>query len=135
MNETLTMPDPAKARAYFENKMAFTTGPVELDHRLKAREDINIIDVRAEEDYRQGHIPGAVNLPREKWDSLQGLDKNKANILYCYNQNCHLAASAARQFAGKGFPVIELEGGWEGWKDTELEVDKAGHNRVFNVKN
>ncbi len=27
--------DPAKARAYFEAKMAFTTGPVELERMMK----------------------------------------------------------------------------------------------------
>ena len=27
--------DPAKAKAYFEAKMAFTTGPVELERMMK----------------------------------------------------------------------------------------------------
>jgi rhodanese-related sulfurtransferase len=134
MNETLTMPNPAKARAYFENKITFTTGPIELDRRLKAHETLNIIDVRAEEDYRKGHIPGAVNLPKEKWDSLEGLSKDRPNILYCYSQVCHLAATAAYEFAGKGYPVVELEGGWDQWKEHDLEVDKSNSNRVFNVK-
>jgi rhodanese-related sulfurtransferase len=134
MNETLTMPDPVKARAYFENKVTFTTGPIELDRRLKAHDNINVIDVRAEDDYRKGHIPGAINLPQEKWDTLEGLSKNKPNILYCYSQVCHLAATAAREFAAKGYPVIELEGGWEEWKEHDLEVDKSGGSRMFNVK-
>jgi rhodanese-related sulfurtransferase len=134
MNETLTMPDPAKAKAYFENKLEFTTGPIELDHSLKAHENINVIDVRAEEDYQKGHIPGAVNLPREKWSTLEGLNKNKTNILYCYSQVCHLAAKAGREFAGKGYPVMELEGGWEGWAHYELETDTGGQNRVFKMK-
>ena len=39
--------DPAKAKAYFENKLAFTTGPVEVDRWLKMDHNtINIVDVR-----------------------------------------------------------------------------------------
>jgi len=92
--------DPAKAREYFEAKMAFTTGPVELERMIRQGENINIVDVRAAEDYAEGHIPGAVNLPKDKWDSLSGLRKDKINVLYCYSQVCHLAATAAVEFAG-----------------------------------
>src|SRR5579872_3085081 len=100
MNTTMTIPDPVKARAFFEDKITFTTGPVEVSHRLKAHENINVVDVREEEDYRKGHIPGAINLPRGKWGTLEGLSKDRPNILYCYTQQCHLAATAALEFAG-----------------------------------
>jgi rhodanese-related sulfurtransferase len=132
MNATVTIPDPAKAREYFEDKMTFTTGPVELDRMLKAHENINVIDVRAEEDYRQGHIPGAINLPKERWDTAEGLSKEKANVIYCYSQVCHLAAAAACEFAAKGYPVMELEGGFDEWKEHDLEVEKGQGARVVS---
>jgi hypothetical protein len=35
MTTTITRNDPAKAKEFFEAKMAFTTGPIELEqHRL-----------------------------------------------------------------------------------------------------
>jgi rhodanese-related sulfurtransferase len=123
MSATLTMPDPVKAREYFEDKMSFTTGPVELERAMKEG-NLNIIDVRAAEDFRKGHIPGAVNLPKEKWDSMEGLSRDRTNVLYCYSQACHLAATAALQAAERGFPVIELEGGFAGWKENQLPVEK-----------
>lgn len=132
MNTTMTIPDPAKARAYFEDKITFTTGPVELDRMLKEHQNINVIDVRAEEDYRKGHIPGAINLPHEKWGSAEGLSKDKTNVVYCYTQVCHLAAKAAHVFAGKGYPVMELEGGFETWKEHDLEIEKTHANRMFS---
>ncbi|PYJ58746.1 MAG: rhodanese [Verrucomicrobia bacterium] len=119
----MRFPDPAKAREFFEQKMTFTTGPVELNRMLKD-ENINVIDVRAAEDFAKGHIPSAVNLPKDKWDSAQGLKKDKINVLYCYTQQCHLAANAALELASRGFPVMELEGGFETWKEYELEVEK-----------
>lgn len=108
--------DPAKARAYFEAKMAFTTGPVELEHMMKSGE-VNAVDVRAADDFAAGHIPGAINLPRERWHTLDGLQKDRRNVLYCYSQVCHLAATAAVEFSTKGYPVMELEGGWRWWKE------------------
>lgn len=115
--------DPAKAKEFFEAKMAFTTGPVELERMMKNKE-VNIVDVRAAEDYAQGHIPGAVNLPKDQWRSLKGLRKDKLNVLYCYSQVCHLAATAAVQFADQGYPIMELDGGWRWWKDEGFEVEK-----------
>ncbi|MDB6167618.1 MAG: Sulfurtransferase [Verrucomicrobia bacterium] len=120
---TLQKADPVRAKDYFENKMAFTTGPIELDRAMKGGE-VNVIDVRAAEDYKKGHIPGAVNLPKEQWSSLRGLDHDRPNVLYCYSQVCHLAATAAVEFASNGFSVIELEGGFETWKDFKLKIDK-----------
>ena len=124
MSSTLTMPDPVKAREYFENKMSFTTGPVELN-RAMAEGNIAIIDVRAAEDYQKGHIPGAISLPHDRWDSLEGLSRDRTNVLYCYSQVCHLAATAAVQFAERGYPVMELEGGFAGWKENKLPVEKG----------
>ncbi|HMZ55652.1 MAG TPA: rhodanese-like domain-containing protein, partial [Nitrospira sp.] len=115
--------DPAKAKEFFEAKMAFTTGPVELERMMKNKE-VNVVDVRAAEDYAEGHIPGAVNLPKDQWHSLKGLRKDKINVLYCYSQVCHLAATAAVQFAEKGYPMMELDGGWRWWKDDGFDVEK-----------
>lgn len=119
--------DPAKAKEYFEAKMAFTTGPVELERMMKNNE-VNVVDVRAAEDYAEGHIPGAVNLPKDRWNDPKELEsklrKDKVNVLYCYSHVCHLAASAAVEFAGRGYPVMELEGGWRWWKNDGFEIEK-----------
>ena len=116
--------DPQKAKEYFEAKITFTTGPVELERMMKQGKSINILDVRAAEDYAEGHIPGAVNLPKDKWQTLEGLRKDKTNVLYCYSQVCHLAATAAVEFASKGYPVMELEGGFRAWKEHDMEIEK-----------
>jgi rhodanese-related sulfurtransferase len=129
--QTLTIHDPVRAREYFEAKLAFTTGPVELARMMEFGEDINIIDVREAEDYAKGHIPKAINLPKAQWGSLKGLSKDKTNIVYCYTTVCHLAATACAEFADKGFPVMELEGGFEEWKEHDLDVEHEPVNRLF----
>ncbi len=122
---------PENAKAYFENKLAFTTGPVELDRWIKGRENnLVVVDVRAAEDFDKGHVPGAINLPKEKWNNPQGLTKDKTNVVYCYTQQCHLAANACVQFASRGYPVMELEGGFAAWKEMELDVEEESANRL-----
>ncbi len=122
--------DPARARAYFEEKMAFTTGPVELDRVIRSGDNITIVDVREAEDFAKGHIPGAINLPHGTWENPTGLSKDKTNVVYCYSQVCHLAASACVVFAGKGFPVMELEGGFKTWEQHDLYIDREATNRL-----
>jgi rhodanese-related sulfurtransferase len=114
--------DPAKAKQFFADKLAFTTGPVELARNLK-QAHITVIDVREPEDYRKGHIPGAVNLPHEQWNGTEGLRKDALNVLYCYSQQCHLAATAALMFANKGYSVMEMDGGFDAWKEHNLEIE------------
>jgi len=126
MATTLWAPnDPVKAKEYFEQKMAFTTGPAELKKAMEENQPIVVVDVRRKEDFDKGHIPGAINLPIEKWESAEGLSKDKLNVVYCYSQTCHLAASAAVKFAEKGFPVRELEGGMKAWQRYGFKVEKS----------
>ena len=115
--------DPAQARRYFTDKMAFTTGPIELANNLKQGTDLSVIDVREPEDFRKGHVPGATNLPYQEWSTCEGLRKDALNVIYCYSPVCHLAAMAAVEFAGKGYPVMEMEGGFETWKEKDLEIE------------
>ncbi|MBI3556848.1 MAG: rhodanese-like domain-containing protein [Deltaproteobacteria bacterium] len=116
---------PEKAREYFENKVAFTTGPGELKHVMDTGESPAIIDVRSADEFALGHIPGAINLPGSEWPSFKGLSKEKLNVVYCYNIVCHLAARASYFFADKGYSVMELDGGFDTWKDFEYPVEKG----------
>jgi rhodanese-related sulfurtransferase len=128
MATTFTIPSAAKAKKYFQDKMAFTTGPVELERWVKQGQPVQIVDVRAAEDYAEGHIPGAINLPKTEWGNAKlvkaKLQKKELNVLYCYSQVCHLAATAAVEFAKQGYPVMELDGGWRWWKNDGFDIEK-----------
>ena|SRR5258705_4910371 len=131
MMTDLTQFDPVKAWEFFHAKMQYTTGPIELERMINEYAKINIVDVRSPEDFNGGHIPGAVNIPKDKWTSLEGLQKDKLNVLYCYTQTCHLAAHAAEWFAAKGYPVMEMEGGFAAWKAADLKIDKTVPSEQF----
>jgi rhodanese-related sulfurtransferase len=116
----------AEALQYFRDKLAFTTGPVEISHRIEEGEPLHIVDVRAAADYEKAHVPGAVSYPRDKWDSDEGLSKDQNNILYCYSHVCHLAAAAAVKLASRGYPVVEMDGGFAEWQANGLPT-QSGH--------
>lgn len=127
---TIQRQDPARARAYFEEKLAFTTGPIEVDHLLKSDGNhCHVVDVRAAEDFAKGHVPGAINLPQGSWDNPTGLSKDRTNIVYCYSVVCHLAAKACVKLAAQGYPVMEMDGGFASWKEYELEVEQEPSHR------
>ena len=116
---------PKRAHEYFQAKNQFTTGPVELSHLIKDGDEVNIVDLRAAEDFQKEHMPGALNLPQAQWDTEQGLSKDKTNILVCYSQQCHLASKAGEKFSAKDYSVMEMEGGFAAWKDNGLPIEKA----------
>jgi rhodanese-related sulfurtransferase len=122
-SHTMTNYDFAQARTHFGAKNAFTTGPHELTGFIDRKADIVIVDVRLPSDFRKAHVPGAINLPKGRWDKPVGLSKDKLNILYCYNATCHLAADAAAQLIEQGYPVMEMEGGFATWEANGYPVE------------
>lgn len=108
--------DFKKAQEHFNSRNAFTTGPHELLGMIDRKDDVVIVDVRFPSDFRKSHVPGAVNLPKGRWEKPVGLSKDKLNVLYCYNPQCHLASEAAEQLVKQGYPVIEMEGGFTAWE-------------------
>ena len=106
-----------EAQFYFEKILAYTLGPVELKS-LMDKNDVELIDVRRTEDYEISHIPGAISIPKDELaDNINKLSKDKINVIYCYNQQCHLGARAALILADYEYPVMLLEGGFKTWTE------------------
>ncbi len=123
--------DFARAEAYFQDRLDFTTGTHELDVLIKdpdPRADFQIVDVRFPDDFAKERIPGAINLPMAKWDNRRYLEANlrkDATIyLYCYTPTCHLAAQAAKKLAAAGYRAVEVEGGWQSWVQSGYDVER-----------
>jgi rhodanese-related sulfurtransferase len=115
--------NPRRATKFFKAKLDFTTGPVELRNMIDDEENINIIDVRHPEDFEKGHIPNAINSYRALDPTYGALYRDRVNIIYCYSEECHLAAEAAMDFAEHGFSVMELEGGFDAWQKHDLPIE------------
>ena len=87
---------------------------------------ITVLDVRPEEEYAAGHVPGAVNIPLkdlEKW--IKKLDKNQEIVAYCRGPHCVLAFDAVARLREKGLNARRLEDGYPEWKTAGLPVETS----------
>jgi rhodanese-related sulfurtransferase/rubrerythrin len=82
----------------------------------KKEGDVTVLDVRQSQEYRSGHLPGAVFIPLpELPDRTKELDPSKPVLAYCRSGNRSRAAAAV--LLTEGFPaVFSLEGGIAAWK-------------------
>ena len=124
MKSELTTVDSTQAHETFANKMTFATSPHEVNRRIAHGDNLAIIDVREPEDFETGHVPGAVNLSQARWQSLEGLRKGGVNVVYGDSIASSVASHAALEFASKGYLVLELDGGFEAWKQNRLPVER-----------
>ena len=93
--------------------------PVDLKHRLKnSPERQVIIDVDMPREFRQAHIPGAINAPFHELDEhvpiLRELSSTKTIILVSHTGNRALRAASRLAEVGVERTAV-LVGGLEGW--------------------
>lgn len=119
---------PKFSREFSAAQILFTASPVELSHQIDAREVLNIVDVRDANDFAGGHLPGARNLPRNLWADASLLRRDTMNVLYGPATDPYLTAMALVEFSKRGFPVMEMKGGFEAWKECNLPVEREAQN-------
>ena len=80
-----------------------------LLQRLKD-DDVVLIDVRPEEEYSAGHLPGAISVPLNELEAhLANLPRGRSIVAYCRGPYCALSADAVRQLRAKGFEARRTE--------------------------
>jgi len=79
-----------------------------------------IIDLRKPGEYRQAHIPGAVNVSaRDVVAFAREQPPGTRFVTSCYHIACLLATKAAATLVDAGYPCRELLGGWDWWQRKE----------------
>jgi 3-mercaptopyruvate sulfurtransferase SseA len=87
-----------------------------------------VLDVRNEEEFKSGHIPGAVNLNYTSVASQGGRFKGETRtiVAYCACANEMTAARAAVDLAALGIPGAKaLQGGWHEWVARGESVERT----------
>jgi DNA-binding transcriptional ArsR family regulator len=80
-----------------------------LMRRVKTREVV-VIDVRPEEEYRAGHIRGALGIPvQELKKRLARLPRKKDIVAYCRGPYCMFAVDAVRMMRSRGLQAFRLD--------------------------
>jgi rhodanese-related sulfurtransferase len=105
------------------DKSVLRIQPAQVNQLLRKNFHSIIVDVRETKDFIKGHVPKAINLPMGNWSKISGLKYDLMLILYCYSKTCSLVAQAMQEFARHGYQVIEMQGGFEAWKESKLPVE------------
>lgn len=96
----------------------------ELWERIQRKDKLVVLDVRPHEEYKAGHIPGAVSIPlAELRKRIKELPKSKQIIAYCRGPLCALAPEATRYLQSKGYKVKRLVDGAPDWAAAGLPVE------------
>lgn len=105
-----------------ERKLAGTVTGLELFRRLET-DDVLLLDVRPEEEYRHGHIPGAWSIPvRMLPQRLTELPRDKEVVVYCRGRYCVFADEAVAMLRQHGFRARRLREGLPEWRLAGLPV-------------
>jgi ArsR family transcriptional regulator len=97
----------------------------ELLARLREGDAV-ILDVRPEDEYGLGHLPGALNIPlRQLEQRLAELPHKQEIVAYCRGPYCVLSFEAVAELRARGFNVRRLEQGFPEWKAAGLPIEVA----------
>jgi rhodanese-related sulfurtransferase len=101
------------------------TNVPEVKKRMDAGEKFTVVDVREDNEWARGHLPGAIHMGRgviERDIETQFPDKKTELVLYCGGG--FRSALSADNLQKMGYTnVISMDGGWRGWLE-------AGHPTV-----
>ena len=102
----------------------------DVKRRLDAREKLTLVDVREDNEWARGHLPGAVHLGKGiiERDIEQAIpDKDAPLVLYCGGG--FRSALVADNLQKMGYTnVISMDGGWRGWTTAGYPIEKPGED-------
>lgn len=102
--------------------------PVPANQLLERVRDglVTVLDVRPQEEYSAGHLPGAINIPLEELEKhLDEFDPSKEVVAYCRGPHCVLAFDAVSRLRQKGVKAKRLDGGLPEWQLEGLPVEAS----------
>ena len=97
----------------------------ELDARLNEG-SVTLLDMRPEDEFAMGHIPGAVQVDLSKLDALaETLHSSTEIIAYCRGPYCVYAHQAVARLRQLGLNASRMEGGLPEWRAEGRQVVSA----------
>jgi rhodanese-related sulfurtransferase len=102
------------------------TNVADVQRRIDAGEKFVLVDVREDNEWAQGHVPGAVHLGKgiiERDIEARVPDTGAKVVLYCGGG--FRSALVADNLQKMGYTNVEsMDGGWRGWLEAGLPTTK-----------
>lgn len=87
---------------------------------------VTVIDVRPEEEFAAGHLPGAINVPPDELEQrIQGIDPEREVVAYCRGPHCVFSFDAVEKLRQSGLKASRLEEGFPEWKSAGYPVEST----------
>jgi rhodanese-related sulfurtransferase len=107
-------------------KQVKETNVADVKRRMDSGEKFLLVDVREDNEWEKGHVPGAVHMGRgviERDIETQVPETSTKMILYCGGG--FRSALAADNLQKMGYTNVEsMDGGWKGWVAAGLPTKK-----------
>ena len=98
----------------------------DVKNKLDRGEKFVLVDVREDREWEAGHLPKAIHLGKgviERDVEEKIPDHDAQIVLYCGGG--FRSALAADNLQKMGYTnVISMDGGWRGWKEANLPIEK-----------
>jgi rhodanese-related sulfurtransferase/biotin operon repressor len=111
-------------RSYFHERDGLEpVSRAELARRMK-QGLVTVLDVRPEDEFALGHLPGARNVPLGQLKRhLAKFDRKIEIVAYCRGPYCVMSFEAVAQLRKLGFKARRLEDGLPEWRAAGLPVE------------
>ncbi|MDD5163198.1 MAG: rhodanese-like domain-containing protein [Candidatus ainarchaeum sp.] len=99
----------------------------ELKEKIDNGEKFLLVEVLSREEYGQGHLPNAINIPLSELPerASKELEKEKEIIVYCSDFSCRASGTAAHFLLHMGYQnVKEFAGGKKQWVQAGYPIEK-----------
>ena len=90
-------------------------------------EKFTLVDVLSEESYKEGHIPGAINIPLGNLEPLaeRYLNRKDTIVVYCGSYSCQASTKATKKLLEIGYEnTLDFKAGKRGWQHAGLKLEK-----------
>ena len=97
---------------------------IEEARQQVARGEAQAVDVRDEEQWSEGHVTGAVHLPKDRLSTAdEVLDQDRRVIVFAADDKG--AAEAAETLRDAGFDAAVAEGGMDAWTSEDFKTQPS----------
>lgn len=89
--------------------------------REVATGDAIAVDVRSEEEWSSGHVPGAIHLPEADPEAgTKSLEEGARLMVFASDGGA--AAEAAARLSDRGYEAVAVDGGMDDWTDEDFNL-------------
>jgi rhodanese-related sulfurtransferase/DNA-binding transcriptional ArsR family regulator len=110
-------------RSYFDQRDSLeAVSREELMERARTG-TVTVLDVRPDDEFALGHLPGALNVPLRELEARLGeMNPEHEIVAYCRGPYCVLSYEAVAQLRAHGFKARRLQDGLPEWRAAGLPI-------------